>query len=472
MTFHLYPRFLLLASGLFQLMPVTLRAQGPNEGISFFNGNWKDVIAESKNTGKLVFVDVYTTWCLPCRKMEKEIFPLPAVGMKYNSAFINYRVDAEKGEGKFINEKYSVDAYPTYLFVNGDGVLIYAGIGYDPDPDKFTSLADTALYRATNKLTIDDLGKMYRSGNRNKEFVRSFIRKLAELNMNKQLVEVVDQYITSLSEKEKREPANLNFILRYLRSADSKAFDFVLNNQDVFLDEVMDDSTLYPDMTGNSKEAKLGTILGNLITKSVVDAIEKRDKGLLNSTVAKAGSIHNVSLKFPYTLFSFRLQFYATTKDTASILKETGPFLNKVMVLDATYLKQQDSLTYASLMSGYLSGREDSTKVKDFQSRKAAFATSFSRYVANTLELGARRYYTFATAKQDLEKAIPWSKRALEIGGNEPRYLNALARLYYKSGKRKKAIKWQQEAVRHASPKEAAGQQKDLDLMRSKAPLP
>lgn len=70
-----------------------------SQGIKFENGSWKEVLEKAKQSNKPIFVDVYTSWCGPCKKMSKEIFVLPEVGKTYNSNLICYGIDAEKGYG-------------------------------------------------------------------------------------------------------------------------------------------------------------------------------------------------------------------------------------------------------------------------------------------------------------------------------------------------------------------------------------
>lgn len=36
----------------------------------------------------------------------------------------------EKGEGVELAKKYNVKAYPTYLFINGDGEIVHRVLGY------------------------------------------------------------------------------------------------------------------------------------------------------------------------------------------------------------------------------------------------------------------------------------------------------------------------------------------------------
>ena len=60
----------------------------------FFEGTWSEALQEAKATDKLVFVDVDTDWCPPCKQMDNEVLPLPEVGQQYNAVFVNYKLDA------------------------------------------------------------------------------------------------------------------------------------------------------------------------------------------------------------------------------------------------------------------------------------------------------------------------------------------------------------------------------------------
>jgi thiol-disulfide isomerase/thioredoxin len=114
------------------------------QGIEFHKGDWASVKAKAKQENKLIFIDFYTSWCGPCKYMAKNIFPLPEVGEFYNSNFINYKVDAEKGEGVALAEKYSVKGYPTLLFVDHEGTFVHqngGGLGVE----RFIELGKTAL---------------------------------------------------------------------------------------------------------------------------------------------------------------------------------------------------------------------------------------------------------------------------------------------------------------------------------------
>lgn len=95
-------------------------------GIQFFEGTWEKALAQAKAEDKLVFVDVYTQWCGPCKVMSKEVFSLDEVGSYYNSTFINMKLDAEDEDqnGPTLAEKYQVHAYPTLLFIRPNGDVV------------------------------------------------------------------------------------------------------------------------------------------------------------------------------------------------------------------------------------------------------------------------------------------------------------------------------------------------------------
>lgn len=124
-VFLYLPLFLLLAN----TQRVTSRPDEPT-GIRFFSGSWQQVLAEAKRQHKPIFVDFYTAWCPPCKRMAKEAFPNPAIGEKFNESFINYQVDAEVGEGFVLARQYTVGSYPTALYITPAGELVHRSVGY------------------------------------------------------------------------------------------------------------------------------------------------------------------------------------------------------------------------------------------------------------------------------------------------------------------------------------------------------
>ncbi|MDR2885343.1 MAG: thioredoxin family protein [Rikenellaceae bacterium] len=105
------------------------------QGIVFDEGTFQELLDKAKAENKLVFIDAYASWCGPCKRMASEVFPQPEVGEYFNATFINAKFDMEKGEGIQIARRYKVDRYPTFLLVDGQGVLKGRMIGGSPAAD-------------------------------------------------------------------------------------------------------------------------------------------------------------------------------------------------------------------------------------------------------------------------------------------------------------------------------------------------
>ena len=134
-----------------------------SQGIQFEIGSWKEVLQKAKQENKLIFVDLYTTWCGPCKKMAAETFPQQAVGDYFNKNFVNYKIDAEKGEGPELAGKYEVSAYPTLVFVNAAGELVYKFMGVRT-ADKLIAEGEKAVRLYALAPSIAAVEKEYEQG--------------------------------------------------------------------------------------------------------------------------------------------------------------------------------------------------------------------------------------------------------------------------------------------------------------------
>ncbi len=99
-------------------------------GIKFSKLTLAKAIKQAQASGKIIFIDVHTSWCGPCKEMAKTTFTDSEVGDVFNQRFINLKIDAEQDEdGPIISKTYSVAAYPTLLFINGEGKMVKKLVG-------------------------------------------------------------------------------------------------------------------------------------------------------------------------------------------------------------------------------------------------------------------------------------------------------------------------------------------------------
>lgn len=118
------------------VFPVRGQESAAPEGIRFEHGTWDEALAKAKSENKLLFVDVWATWCGPCKRLANEVFPQKEVGDFFNSHFVSYKLQIDI-EDKATRERYqqlansyNAAALPTLLWVNGDGKLEHFSVGY------------------------------------------------------------------------------------------------------------------------------------------------------------------------------------------------------------------------------------------------------------------------------------------------------------------------------------------------------
>ncbi len=109
------------------LLAGMLTAESP-----FQKGTVAKIMEKAKAENKLILVDVYTTWCGPCKLMDRTTFSHEDVRDILKNKVIAYKIDAEKGEGIKLARKYKVRGYPCILILDGDGKLVDMQLGYIP----------------------------------------------------------------------------------------------------------------------------------------------------------------------------------------------------------------------------------------------------------------------------------------------------------------------------------------------------
>ncbi len=109
-------------------------------------------------TNKVVLVDFYTTWCAPCKALDKSTWTDAKVRAWLTEKTVSIKIDAEKEVD--LAARYRITAYPTILLLKADGTEVDRLIGFRP-PELFLSEAGDALAgrdavsRAKGKVATD-----------------------------------------------------------------------------------------------------------------------------------------------------------------------------------------------------------------------------------------------------------------------------------------------------------------------------
>ncbi|MBI5648768.1 MAG: thioredoxin fold domain-containing protein [Ignavibacteriae bacterium] len=137
----------LAALGFLLATAAPIRAVGDEPG-------WKPyarAVADAKENGRVVLVDVYTGWCGWCKKMDRDVYADARVRKYLAERYEIVKLDAEAAtahelDGRNMTERqiatdFGVSSYPTTLFLASDGTLITAVPGYVA-ADKFLDVLE------------------------------------------------------------------------------------------------------------------------------------------------------------------------------------------------------------------------------------------------------------------------------------------------------------------------------------------
>jgi len=92
---------------------------------------------------KLLIIDFYTTWCVPCKTLDKVIFKNDSIAGEIGKDFVVLRYDAEKDSVHNLSLKHHICSYPTTVVLTADGKMIgkMFGTGVDkPLVESYASL--------------------------------------------------------------------------------------------------------------------------------------------------------------------------------------------------------------------------------------------------------------------------------------------------------------------------------------------
>lgn len=202
-------------------------AAGSDTGMHFTEGAWASLLAKAKQSGKLIFVDANAVWCGPCKQMRREIFPQKAVAQLYNRNFINIDLDMEKGEGITFREKYVVKAYPTFLYINGDGEVIHKTVG-SCDAAEFQQHALDALSPHRN---LRYLQTEYTHKQKDGAFVTTYLAALRDAYETSKADSVAVAFLNSKDPSDWQQANSWFLTKEYVNDATSAVFQALVKEQ-------------------------------------------------------------------------------------------------------------------------------------------------------------------------------------------------------------------------------------------------
>jgi thioredoxin-related protein len=411
------------------LSPLLPFAQSDScQGIKWAEGlSWNQIKERAKEENKFIFVDAYATWCAPCKKMDKEVYPDKKVGDAMNPYFISVKIQMDRTDkddetikssykfAEMLQSKYQPNGYPTFYFFTPDGKLAHRGIGF-LDLERFLQLAKEAL--------TDPVARYERDIEKFKKAQLEFQNMPALANeawqrKEKELAIAIvrdykTNYVDKITDEEAFTHANLYLIADFATSipltSGDRYFKFFYACPDIA------DSIINRVLSGKRQK---------VVNDIVTSIIGKEEVG--NKIYDNGKPISGIRPNWE--------------KYKDSIEKKYGTEYNSRIFPDAQIFY------YASVSDWKHFAKYVDEKIRTYppdRYRKLyfAFGPSFA------LNYWAWDIFTKCNDKKVLKKAVEWAELALQLEPSNSAIVDTKANLLYKIGKIRQAITCEEQAVK------------------------
>jgi thiol-disulfide isomerase/thioredoxin len=214
---------------IFIALALTLSMSAQTKGIEFLNDTvFENVLAKAKAENKLIFMDCYAVWCGPCKYMAASVFPDETLGEFHNKHFINLKYDMEKPYGAGVRKKYGIRAYPSFLYLNGDGEVVHRSVGSTATAADFLKVSQRAIdpernFKAVNARIV--------KGDRNASTVSDYL----DMNYGATNADtLINDFFNQVAESEKLSSETWQLISNHVVNTKSPVFAFFVKNKKEF----------------------------------------------------------------------------------------------------------------------------------------------------------------------------------------------------------------------------------------------
>lgn len=221
----------------FALLNLNLVYAQSTSGIKFETGDFASWKAKANAEAKIIFLDAYTTWCGPCKWMAKNTFTKPEIGDFFNKTFVNTKMDMEKGEGIAFAKEYNIKAYPTLLFLDGNGRVVHRSTGA-LNPEQLMNLAQTALNPEKNLL---GLTQKFQSNPASPEMAFAYLNALYDGDLP-ELNSELSRHFDTQPKENWSDRNHWRMINEFLHNPEHPVFQYFESNREVFARKYGSDS--------------------------------------------------------------------------------------------------------------------------------------------------------------------------------------------------------------------------------------
>lgn len=278
-------------------------------GIEFIHDKkFQEILDMAKAQNKLIFMDCYTSWCGPCKRLSAQVFPDSAVGEFYNSTFINTKFDMEKDEGVTLAGKFGIRAYPTLLWIDGDGNVKHKIVGGLDIPGLIQN-GKKAIDPTPGILT--GMKKLYSEGKRDVDFMSDYVNTLN--TSGEKYDEVFKEYLGKLTMKELTDPKHTRTIFNLTKDLKSPGLAYLMKDHAYYLNLIGAEAF-------NSK-------INMIATKAISEAPRADDKALYDGAMELLKA--NKAPDAQEQILKLSMQYYEHMNDWVNYDKNAAQYVKK-----------------------------------------------------------------------------------------------------------------------------------------------
>jgi thioredoxin-related protein len=300
---------------LFLLFSVACFAQ---HAVNFRDGKFAEILKQARAENKPVFYMGYATWCPHCNKMKKDVMTDSLVADFYNRNFVCAAQDMEEGQGIAMRKKYHIKSYPTFLYLDGNGELLYS-LSAELTAAEFIAEGKNAL---DPKKQLPFLKSQFSADPANAEHALAYISTLRKSSQDTD--EAAKVYLATQTDAQLISAINWKIIANGIRDIDSREFQFVLKNQKEF--------------AGVSSVIRVERKIINTVTETLNPFVESADTTSYFKRRPSAAAIHLA--KTDSLIFAYDLRILERTKNWNAYRKVTLESVPKIAWNNAAQLKE------------------------------------------------------------------------------------------------------------------------------------
>ncbi|MDF1575242.1 MAG: thioredoxin family protein [Bacteroidales bacterium] len=249
----------------------------------------------------MLFVDVYASWCGPCKIMDREVYTDSSVADYMNAHYVSVRMDGESDYGRIYASEQKLEGYPSMFIFSDDGERVSKIVGFTPPLELISSLM--AANEGYKKVKI--YRAAYLKGSLEDEGFADYISVLREMGDQEKAEELASEYVEKVIKSKAR-----------LSDNDIRVMAFYMDQDDAWWEGFASDAERLRQVLKEDYMLAMEKIYNNTLVKAVeeerIDLVSKMANELAPLVEKESGAWDLRSLPF--------IQYYYYTDNTSELI--------------------------------------------------------------------------------------------------------------------------------------------------------